>query len=64
VQGWPCCEIVEALNISESTFRTQLDRAKVRLAARDRDELIYQLFWKFRLFVEPNRHPWPPRNPS
>jgi DNA-binding NarL/FixJ family response regulator len=62
IQGWPCCEIVEALGISESTFRTQLDRAKVRLAARDSDELIYQLLWKFRLFVEPKRHLWAPRD--
>lgn len=62
MQSWPCSKVVAALNISESTFRTQLDRAKVRLGARDRDELIYQLFWKFRLFIEPKRHPWPPRN--
>lgn len=58
MQGRPCNEIIAVLHISESTFRTQLDRAKVRLGARDRDELIYQVFWKFRMYVEPKRHPW------
>lgn len=62
MQGWSCTKIVAALNISESTFRTQLDRAKIRLAASDRDELIYLIIWKFRLYVEPKRHNWPPRD--
>lgn len=58
MQSRPCREIIATLGISESTFRTQLDRAKVRLAARDRVELIYRLFWIFRQEVEPKRHPW------
>lgn len=58
MQSWPCREIISTLGISESTFRTQLDRAKVRLAARDRVELIYRVFWRFREEVEPKRHPW------
>jgi hypothetical protein len=52
MQSWDRNEIVAALKISESTYRTQLDRAKARLSARDRIGIVYQMFSKFRQTVE------------
>ena len=62
MQGRQDSEIIAILNISQSTCRTQLDRAKVRLAARDRTGIVYQVFWKFRQLVELKRFPWSPRD--
>lgn len=57
MQSRPCGEIMQTLDISESTFRTQLDRAKARLAARDRVGITYQMFSNFRRMQRADQRP-------
>jgi DNA-binding CsgD family transcriptional regulator len=58
MQSWSCCDIIAALDISPSTYRTQLDRAKVRLGACDRVGLVYQMFRNFKQMNDGNnQHP-------
>jgi DNA-binding NarL/FixJ family response regulator len=58
IQGRKDKEIGAALAISKSTVRTHLIETKARMAAEDRVELAYRVFWTFRCCVEPKRYAW------
>lgn len=62
IQGRKDKEIGAALSISKSTVRTHLIETKARLAADDRMELAYRVFWTFRQRVEPKRYTWSHRD--
>ncbi len=62
IQGRKDKEIGAALSISKSTVRTHLIETKARLAAEDRMELAYRVFWTFRQRVEPKRYTWSHRD--
>ena len=48
-------EIVAVLDISPSTVRTHIGESKSRLAADDRVDMAYRIFWAFRYLIEPHR---------
>jgi len=62
IQGRKDKEIGAALAISKSTVRTHLIETKARMAAEDRMELAYRVFWTFREIVELKRYPWAHRD--
>jgi DNA-binding NarL/FixJ family response regulator len=62
IQGRKDKEIGAALSISKSTVRTHLIETKARLAAEDRIDLIYRVFWTFRQRVELKRYSWAHRD--